>query len=186
MRFFFTSVITILLSLQSFGQYVDPITKVTDKKARKHYKYKLNVWKYTYEVYMKDGSTIKANSDILQEGKGTSSFIYYSKNDSLRKILPEETIKVIRPNPYDMRESLIGYPSINTWKFVLLKGKINATYLFNKGWQISEIQINEGEISPFSPEYLRSIIKTENKALEAWEQKDYFSAIKIYNRKAKN
>jgi hypothetical protein len=138
MRLFF-SLIAILISSNTFAQYEDPVTKVAGKKARKHYQYKLNVWKYTYEVHMKDGSFIKANSDILQEGKGTSFFLYYSKNDSLRKIFPEETIKVIRPNPYDNSESLIGYPDTTTWKFVLLEGKINATYLFNKGWQISEI-----------------------------------------------
>jgi hypothetical protein len=39
---------------------------------------------------------------------------------------------------------------------------------------------------PFSPESLKSIIETENKALKAWEQKDYYSAIKIYNKKVKN
>ena len=160
----------------------DPLSLVLEPQAAKRARYKLNVWKYMYEVHMKDGSVLKANSDILKDNNSGKYFIYYSKGDSLRKIFPEETTKIERPNPFDMPNKIEGYPNEKLWKFKVIQGKISANCFFINGNEINEIQLNDGEVVAFSPEYLRTLL-TLNKALKAYDKKDYYTAIKIHNQK---
>lgn len=176
----------IALALGAFydasAQYISIIPRIIEPKAAKRLKYKINTWKYLYEIELKDGSVLTANSDILREKDSDKYFIYYFKDDSLIKIYPQETLSIKKPNPYNMQEYVEGVPYKNQWRFKVLGGKINAFCYFLNGRQITEIQIGKGEVIPLDPEYLRLQIQNSEKALDAWDKKDYYTAIKIHNK----
>jgi len=168
-----------------------PSTKAPDlfdvlsPNAKKHgpYKtYKKTVRKYIYEIEMKDGSILKTNSEILRDSVSDKYFLYYSKDTLLKKIFVEETNKISRPNPFVSNLVKIeGLPIDNMWRFNILKGRINAYCYFVKSTEINEIQVNGGDIIPFNAEYLSSFLGDFNKAVLAWNIKDYYNAIRLFN-----
>ena len=190
MRLLFLSILLGSASI-CFGQF-GPIPRISqnaptysnpfERKIKKHGKYKRNVWKYIYDIELKDGSHIQANSDILKDSVSGKYFLYYSKGDSLKQIFAEETFKITRPDPFNMQQKIEGLPNGDKWRFTVIKGKINAFCFFIDGTEINQIQINNGEITPFKPDYLRSLIGDNKKAINAWEEKNYYEAVKTYNK----
>lgn len=155
----------------------------TAKKHGTYKKYKNNVRKYIYEIEMKDGSILMTNSEILRDSVSDKYFLYYSKDTLLKKVFVEETNKISRPNPFVPGPVEIeGLPVDNRWRFNILKGRINAYCYFVKNTEINEIQINGGDIISFNAEYLRSFLGEYNKAVLAWNIKDYYNAIRLFNQ----
>ncbi|MEJ6982339.1 hypothetical protein WG906_17880 [Pedobacter sp. P351] len=191
MRLSFLFICLIGSCLICFGQF-GPIPRISqndptysnpfEQKIKKHGKYKRNVWKYIYEVEMKDGSNVQANSDILKDSISGKHFLYSSNSNSLKQIFAGETSKITRPDPYNMKQTIEGLPNGDKWRFAVIKGKINAFCFFVKGNEINEIQLNGADIIPFNTEHLKSLIKNSAKALKAFDQKDYYTAINIFNR----
>jgi hypothetical protein len=150
----------------------------------KHLKYKLNVWKYVYHVNLNNGSTLKANSDILLDTVSGKYFLYYSKKDSVHKIFSTDTKTIERPNPFDLEQVLVGIPADDKWKFLILEGKINAyCYFIQNSREINEIQFKNGKAEEFKPDELKNAIQSCRKAMKAFRKRDYYTAIAVYNRK---
>lgn len=191
MRLLFLFICLVGSTFICFGQF-GPIPRISQndpnysnpfkQKIKKHGKYKRNVWKYIYDVELKDGSNVKANSDILKDSISGKYFLYYSKGDSSKQIFAHETLKIKRPNPFNMLQTIEGLPNGDKWRFAVIKGKINANCFFIKGNEINEIQLNGADIIPFNSEHLKSLIKNSKKALKAFDKKDYYTAINIFNR----
>jgi len=166
----------------SYSQVVPVIPGILENKPKQNGRYKRNVWKYQYEIYLKNGEIVKANSEILKDSISGKYYIYYSDEKALTKIFPEETTLIKKRNPYNMFETIEGVPHGNLWRFTVLKGRINAFCFFVNGRQINEIQLKDQEIKPLDVGYLRFLFTGLGEAMEACDKQDYYTAITIYNQ----
>lgn len=161
--------------------YISP----SNPRVKKHAKYKRNLWKFVYDVKMIDGNALKANSEIFVDKQLNRHFIYHTSDNSTRKIFPEETISLTKPNPYKKQDLITGIPVGNKWQFKVLSGQINAYCSFVDGFKITEIQKSNGQIIEANTESMNSAVGNLKKAREAVSKNDYYAAIRLYNKKHK-
>jgi len=138
--------------------------------------------RFVYLVYLKDSSRLKVNSNIFKDKVFGRHFVYYAGKDSLSQIFPDQTITLVKQNPFDnSAEDLIGIPSDSCWRFQVLKGRISAySFLLNEN-RINEIQFENGSIVPFDPKALEILIADDEEAYNLFLQKNYYGAIRRFN-----
>ncbi len=119
MKLLLTLFFTIGCLTFSYAQFT-PVKKLADepkilddiyRRAKNKAKYKNNLWRYLYEIEMKDGSILNVNSDVLKDPGSGKYFFYYSNNDSVKQIFPNETTKITRENPYNRYNIIEGFPN---------------------------------------------------------------------------
>ena len=172
----------LFFSLSIYGQNPKAQPNTPDLEtymSKKYIKYKFNEWKYLYKVYLKDGDVIEVNSDILKVAD--SSFLYSNHKGNLTKILPEHTLKVERPNPYDMINLIEGFPDNKIWRFKVLIGKIDAYSFFINGKQINQYEYQNSGLVTIDKNNLRNILSANKKAIKYYDKGDLYLAIKAFN-----
>lgn len=158
-------------------------TRDENRFVRKAKRYDRNSWRSTYYVYMKDGSVLEANSKIFKDKTSGKHFLYYSGNDSVSKIFPDQTIKVIKQHPYYelSKVPITGVPLDSCWRFQLIKGKINGYSFLFENAKLNEFQLSNGEILSMDPKQLEPLLINNKKAYKAFLKTEYYRAICIYD-----
>ncbi|HEY0669978.1 MAG TPA: hypothetical protein VGD22_17490 [Sphingobacteriaceae bacterium] len=162
-----------------------PETKNEWKMWKKRQKYKMTVWKYSHKIYMKDGSTLNSNSKIFFDSLTNKTYLYYSSDDSLRKIYPEETTRISRINPYKKDQQIDGLPAEKRWKFQVISGKINGYSSFTNSTQPEEFSIGLNGYQPITSEILVNLLMPYEEIYQLYLKKEYYQAIVLYNKKNK-
>lgn len=162
---------------------------------------------YTYKVVMKDGSQQTITSYIYFDTLQKKSYLLlvdkrYPRSDTAHrkvKIYSTQTISISRDatpsNPDDSvakREWFDGMATDSCWLFKAIKGKINLysfvselgnSYLFDPS-TIAAVQYGTGAIEKFEPDALKAFIGNDEKAMKYFDKKNYFDAVKRYNKDA--
>ncbi|MDB5121777.1 MAG: hypothetical protein JWN56_2995 [Sphingobacteriales bacterium] len=151
---------------------------------RKANRFDRKSWMDIYSIYMKDGSILKVNSNIFINPASGKHFLYSSGKDSVSKIYPDQTIKLIKQNPYYKIEEMPveGTALDSCWRFKVITGKINGYSSFFKSVQLNEFQLNNGKIISIGSKELEALLISNKKAYAAFLIKDYYRAVKIYNQ----
>ncbi len=164
--------------------------------------------KYTFVVTMADSSTKEVKSKIYFDTTLHKTYLLFvdknlKKTDSNRttKIYPSQTINIARnistfetvmhgksTGPTKV-EYLNGKPADTCWMFKAITGAINVySYLSEEDGQtfdrstIVGIQLGNGPILKFNEENLKQLVGDEINALEFIQKKNYYKAIKKFNR----
>jgi hypothetical protein len=167
--------------------------------------------KYTFIVTMKDSTKMTFDSQILNDTILKKNYLLlvdkrFKRSDTNRfkKIYPSQTISIARdiatsavsvhtnteePQPV----YLVGNATDSCWTFKVITGAITAysslselpdDYLF-KPFAITAIQLNNGPIVKYTEDNLKQMIGQDDlDALEYIQKKNYFKAIKRYNKDA--
>jgi hypothetical protein len=162
---------------------------------------------YTYKVVMKDGSQQTITSYIYFDTLQKKSYLLlvdkrYPRSDTAHrkvKIYSTQTISISRDatpsNPDDSvakREWFDGMATDSCWLFKAIKGKINLysfvselgnSYLFDPS-TIAAVQYGTGAIEKFEPDAFKAFIGNDEKAMKYFDKKNYFDAVKRYNKDA--
>lgn len=157
-------------------------TKDLSKLYKSATKQRVNSGRFVYQVYLKDSSTIKVNSNIFKDKISGKHFVYYSGKDSVMRIFPSQTIMIAKQNPFDRSaDNLIGMPSDSCWRFELISGKISAYSFMLNETRIDEIRFENGSIEQFDPEKLEMLTNANETARSLYLQGSFYSAIKKLN-----
>jgi len=163
---------------------------------------------YTFVVTMKDGTKKEVDSKIYNDTIVKKNYLLlvdksFKRSDTNRykKIYPAQTISIARnvaapgdvihknavqPPPVYFK----GMPSDSCWMFKVVAGPISAySYLseqeddqvFNP-YAVVAIQLNDGPLMPLTDENLKQMVGQDINALEDIQKKNYFRAIKKYNK----
>ncbi|WP_295674099.1 hypothetical protein [uncultured Mucilaginibacter sp.] len=163
---------------------------------------------YDFEVFLRDGTKIEVTSAMYTDSVTKRHFIVlidkkYKKSDTNRykKIYPIQTLYIQRNlamnGPGLIHNNIKPPPPVyykgaandSCWMFKVISGAINAysfsgqedgTY-FNET-SIVAIQLNNGPILNFNEENLKLMVASDINALEAIGKKNYYKAIKRYNK----
>lgn len=161
------------------------------KISRKKHKYNRNVWKYIYFADMKDGARLEVNSSIFKDPESGKHFLYYNDKGLIKKIFPDQTLRIIKQNPYLKEKNfkdifddipLVGVPLDSCWRFQVIRGEIDGYSSFYKSIQVNEVRLND-KIIPVDSKELENILMGNQKAYEAFLNKEYFQAISIFNER---
>ena len=169
--------------------------------------------KYTFTVTFKDSSTKQIKSRFYRDTTVKKNYLLfvdksYPRSDSNRnkKIYPSQTINISREIvteivSVDRRGGKVrsiafnGIPSDSCWMFKVVSGPINAySYLsetdeFTSPESMVGIQLDGGPIVKCDADNLKKMVGIDSDALKQINKKNYYKAIKKYNRnieKAKN
>ncbi len=157
--------------------------------------------KYYFEVLLKDGTKQVVKSKIHTDTIIHKSYLEYvnksvSRSDSNRilKIYPYQTLKISRveipvaATRFDPKPSykIEGLAVDSCWRFKIISGKINAYSFLSEQSDLNTFYLNafqykNEEIQSLDPEKLRIIIQSNEKAVKAFNKKDYYNAILKYN-----
>jgi hypothetical protein len=126
-----------------------------------------------------------------------NSYYLEDKNSSLpktdtnrvKKIYPWQTLSVERLDAV-WNEMVFGEPVDSCWLFLVMRGKINVFSFFSEESSVSNgaiaaIQFDFGPLEKFDAAKLQEYIKDNVKAMAAFNKKDYYNAIRVYNKKQK-
>jgi hypothetical protein len=165
---------------------------------------------YTFVVTMKDSSKMVFDSQILNDTILKKNYVLFvdkkfkrSDSNRYRKIYPSQTIKIDRRG-YDIatvgnRQTVVRQNVYNTgnatdscWVFKVLSGPISAysslSEMFGdalfKPFAMVAIQLNDGPIVKYTLENLKQMVEQNADAMKSIEEKDYYKAIKDYNKAA--
>ncbi|MDB5137815.1 MAG: hypothetical protein JWP37_4418 [Mucilaginibacter sp.] len=148
--------------------------------------------KYIFTVAFKDGSSRVIESKIYPDTTAHSNYLLMinknvPKKDPAReqKIYPKETLKISRAD--DSGQEIIGNANDTCWLFKVMTGKINAYSYVSETegintFYLSAFQTGDGVVQKLTPEALEPILKSDEKAYKAFLKKDYYTAIKRYNK----
>lgn len=163
---------------------------------------------YTFVVTMKDGSKKEFDSQILNDTVQKKNYVLFvdksfkrSDSNRYKKIYPDQTISIARnlAGPGDVIHKnavaptpvyFTGNATDTCWMFKVVTGPITAysnlseqqgDYLF-KSFAIIGIQLNGGPIVKYTEENLKQMVGDDINALEQIQKKNYFKAIKKYNK----
>ncbi len=167
--------------------------------------------KYTFIVTMKDSTKVTVDSQILNDTTLKRNYLLlvdkkFKKSDSNRykKIYPSQTISIARDissaavSVHTNAEEpppvyFVGKATDSCWTFKVITGAITAysslselpdDYVF-KPFAITAIQLNNGPIVKYTEDNLKQMIGQDDlDALEYIQKKNYFKAIKKYNKDA--
>jgi len=165
-------------------------------------------FKHTFFATMKDGSRKEINSRILTDETTHKTYLLYvdkslPKSDSNRnqKIYPDQTVSIERglgviSNPRSAFQNtepekfFKGIAKDSCWMFKVVSGDINVySFLSEETGQyfyegtIVGIQLHDdGPIVKCTEENLKQMVGNDIDALENIQRKNYFKAIKKYNR----
>lgn len=110
-----------------------------------------------------------------------------SKNTAGRetRTYVNETKSISRENAYDATVNR-GFATDSCWQFKIINGKINVYSFLSETIGISTynlcaFQLGDGPIQTLNPKELEKIISANEKAKKAFDKKDYYKAILIYN-----
>lgn len=156
--------------------------------------------KYKFTVTLKDGSTREVSSKIYTDTILHSSYLLFvnkkiPRGNSAReeRIYPTKTLKISRVyqdfNHPEKTEVLEGRATDSCWLFKAITGKITAYSFLSERFNLntyylSAFQFENGEIQRLDPAKLKAIIADNNKAMKAFNKKDYYTAIIRYNKSA--
>jgi hypothetical protein len=162
---------------------------------------------YTYKVVMKDGSQQTITSYIYFDTLQKKSYLLlvdkrYPRSDTAHrkvKIYSTQTISISRDatpsNPDDSVVKRVWFDGMATdscWLFHAINGKINLysfvselgnSYLFDPS-TIAAVQYGTCAIGKFDPDALKAFIGNDEKAMKYFDKKEYFDAVKRYNKDA--
>jgi len=163
---------------------------------------------YTFVVTMKDGSKKEFNSQILNDSVRKKNYVLFvdknfkrSDSNRYKKIFPDQTISIARntagPGDVIHKNAIPPTPVYFTgnavdscWIFKVVTGHISAYSNFSeqqddytfKDFAIVGIQLNDGPIVKYNEENLKQMVGQDINALEEIQKKNYFKAIKKYNK----
>ena len=157
---------------------------------------------YDFVITLLDNTKIKVTSAMYIDSVTKKCFILfvdkkYSKSDSNRykRIYPTQTLVLSQKNQYNnLSGSYIhGIPADSCWMFKAISGSISAYTSMNEDEDknfdpgtIVGIQLNDGPIIRFTEENLKQLVGQDTNALESIERKNFWGAIKKYNRDSEN
>ena len=160
----------------------------------------LHNFKYFYHVTLKDSSTLTVESAIYTDTALHKDYLLlvdkkYPKSDTAhrnKKIYSQQTLGVMRiaSSGYLNHPVYInGLPTDTCWLFKAVPGTINMySYLSEKegimfqSATIVAIQLNDGPIVKFEADNLKKMILQDKDALEYFDKKKYYKAIKQFNK----
>jgi len=167
--------------------------------------------KYNFIVTMADSSKKEVSSKIYSDTATHKTYLLfvdksYPKSDPNRnkKIYPPQTLSIARnvagPGPGFIRADYVpppprffnGIAKDSCWMFKVISGSINAYSCLSEEGDaqtfdpstIVGIQLNNGPIEKFNEENLKNMVGQDIDALENIQKKNYYKAIKKYNRNA--
>ncbi|NHA07237.1 hypothetical protein G7092_25790 [Mucilaginibacter sp. HC2] len=157
-------------------------------------------YQFNYLVTMKDSSQIFVKSKIYSDTAKHKAYLIfvdksYSKKDTNRskKIYVSQTLSIARNlggsgSPDDWYK---GIAKDSCWMFKAISGSINAYSMLSQTdgygfdpFAIVAVQKGEGPILKLTPENLKPMVGQDADALENIQKKNYYKAIKKYNRSA--
>jgi hypothetical protein len=157
---------------------------------------------YNFIVTLRDSTTLTLNSAIYIDSVSKKRFIVlvdkqYKKSDSNRykKIYPSQTrglVCVVKPKNAEFDQPgfyLPGKLTDSCWMFKAITGEITAYsdvceedgVNFDRS-TIVGIQLKDGPIVKYNEDNLKQMVGQDINALEAIQNKNYYKAIKKYNR----
>jgi len=163
---------------------------------------------YTFVVEMKDGSKKEFDSKIYHDTVLKKNYLLlvdknYKRSDTNRykKIYPSQTVSIARniaaPANLIHKNAVIpkpvyfaGQAADSCWMFKVISGPITAysymsqqedDQIFNP-YTIVAIQLNDGLIVKYTEENLKQMVGEDINALVAIKDKNYYKAIKKYNK----
>jgi hypothetical protein len=160
-------------------------------------------YEYTFQVILKDSSKTEVSSRIYMDTAAGKTYLLvidksFPKSDPShreRKIYSNQTVSITRiassgylNHPVEVK----GIATDSCWMFKAIKGAVNAySYLseyedransyFDSG-TIVAIQSNDGPIVKYTEDNLKQMVGQDAKALEIIQNKNYFRAIKRFNK----
>ncbi|MFC5284234.1 hypothetical protein [Pedobacter alpinus] len=96
-----------------------------------------------------------------------------------------ETKSISRESPYEGLTT--GLATDSCWQFKVISGKINAYSFLSETsyistYNLSAFQLGDGLIQAFNTKELEKIISFNKRAKKAFDKKDYYKAILLFNR----
>ena len=201
------------LAVNAQQHFINPLVKLAHTEYMKEhaelYQYTLKAsdyfenYKYTFSVFFKDGSHKEIKSAIKYDTLGNKSYLSYEdktypKHDSIHrfiKLFPNQTFKIVHVDSAGVfsKESVsTGLATDSCWMFKIDSGYINAYSCLNRksgtpNYYTAVIAIQEGSgpIVALNEKYLKDMVGQYFDAREAIQNKNYFYAIKIYNKQRK-
>lgn len=154
-----------------------------------------------YLVIMNDSSKIVVRSKIYSDTAKHKTYLIfvdkkYSRKDTAnrnKKIYVSQTQSIARymGTRGSKEDWYKGIPVDSCWMFKTMSGSINAYSVFSQpdsfGYiapPLMAIQKGDGPIVKLTPENLKPMVGQDADALENIQKKDYYKAIKKYNRNA--
>ncbi|MDB5139230.1 MAG: hypothetical protein JWR12_1146 [Mucilaginibacter sp.] len=164
---------------------------------------------YDFEVILLDSTKKEVTSAMYTDSATKRHFIVvidkkYKKSDTNRykRIYPSQTLYIQRNIALNTGQYLIhknvqapapiyyrGAPTDSCWMFKVISGSINAYSYSSEEDDISfnpssivGIQLNNGSILKLNQENLKLMVGNDIDVLESIERKNYYKAIKRYNR----
>lgn len=148
--------------------------------------------KYEFTVRLKDSSERLIRSRIHTDTVAKVNYLEFDnkavpKTDPARKerILPTQTLSIRR---YDRTTGTFveGVATDSCWLFEVQTGRISIYSPLSErsitSDYITAFRLADGPIEPISEARLRDIMAGDEKALRALEKKDYYKAIRKYNK----
>jgi hypothetical protein len=154
--------------------------------------------KYTFNVVLKDGSRKEVKSKIYADTVLHKHYLLlidkkFSKSDTAhrnQKIYADQTSNISRTTLSD--DTIKGMANDSCWMFKVISGPITAYSCLSEpdgqyfdDSSIVGIQLNGGQIVKYNEVNLKQMVGDDINALENIQRKNYFKAIKKYNRDVK-
>jgi len=169
--------------------------------------YVLNL-KHDFRVVMKDGTIMNVKSKIYADTIAHSNYLLYTdktlkKKDPgyEQKIYPSQTKEISRLKswgnqfitrfdkfaPAKDTSRVTGLAADSCWLFKVLPGKISAYSFLSEPEAVylgnpPAMQFGNNSVEKLTPEALQAYIKDDEKAYKAFLKKDYYKAIKQFNK----
>ncbi len=162
----------------------------------------------TYKVTFKDNSVKEVSSLMYSDTVLHKNYILFvdktiPKSDSAhrdQKIYSDETRYISTITDYEANTETFGVPTDSCWMFKVISGPINLyakslDYLIPTDdgnsrelnlYAIVGIQLNDGPIVALTDDSLKQMVGPDAAALKSVEKKNYYSALKKYNRHFEN
>jgi hypothetical protein len=160
---------------------------------------------YNYLVKLKDGTTKTVKSYIYIDTLLHKSYLLFvdksvPKADTAhrkQKIYADHTLSIGRiftigndSNSVVKQEYFTGVATDSCWQFKALSGKITLYSIFSEMGDsrlfdpstVVGIQYDNGSVLRLEPDALKSFIASDEKAMKYFNKKDYYSAIKKFNK----
>jgi len=151
-----------------------------------------------YKVTFKDSSVKELVSFMYKDTVKHKTFLVlvdknFKKSDSLhryQKIYPDQTLYISTIIDYQANTEIYGVQTDSCWTFKIMSGAINVysdhSKLADWVWDyiVTGIQLNDGPILRYSPENLKQMVGQDADAVAEIEKKNYYRAVKKYNRNA--
>jgi hypothetical protein len=162
----------------------------------------------TYQVTFKDNSVKEVNSLMYTDTVLHKNYILFvdktiPKSDSVhrnQKIYSDQTRYISTIIDYEAKTETYGVPTDSCWMFKVISGPINLyakslDYLITSDdgnsrelnlYAIVGIQLNDGPIIALTDDSLKQMVGPDATALKSAGKKNYYSALKKYNRHFEN